>query len=120
MCRIGMQEIRASEIKVDARSATAAPTPLCVVENVVSLRAKLETHRFSKLEELEQGHVKICPARHVKDVATRVAEGQTLGGSEGGRVEDERTGASRITRGTGGCTAWISNQVGVSSRAGTV
>ena len=41
---IGMQKVGPSQVSIDACAATtAAPAPLCMVENVVGLCAKLET-----------------------------------------------------------------------------
>src|SRR6266403_2630692 len=74
----GMQEAGAGKILVDV-STGAAPTPLRVVEDVESLCPKFKSHRFSNLKELKERHVKIRAPRHMKNVATRIAERKAAG-----------------------------------------
>jgi len=71
---------RASEIKVDARAATAAPAPLWVVENVVSLRANQDPS-ILQLKSLSKDMSKFS-GEACEGCCGRVAEGQTLGAAK--------------------------------------
>ena len=77
MRAIRMQEAGTSEIGVNASTAAAAAGPLRMVKDIESLRTKFESHGLSDLEELKKRHVEIRASRHVKDIATSVAERET-------------------------------------------
>src|SRR5438105_3879052 len=105
---------------MDASPATAATSPLRMVEDIERFSAKFESHGLSKFKELQQGHIKVSASRHVEDVTTRISERQTTRSAKCASVKQQRTGASRVACSASRCIVRISDQVCVRSGTGTV
>jgi len=99
MCRAWVQEIACryalcisrgigwAAVAVEPISDTS---PLCVVEDIESLRSEFQLHRLGKREVLEHRHVKIRAPRVSQAVATGVAKRQPARRRVGPRIEEER------------------------------
>ena len=69
------------------RKAVVRHAKIHIIEDVIELRAKLETHTLIYFRIFQESHIGIERPGSAKDILSRVAEGSDLVGGEGCGVE---------------------------------